>query len=208
MAAAPVAPAPAPKFSFKAPLPPSASASSSTFTSTSFNNNNPNITSGASAASQAPETATAPAAGKQRRVSLALPSSPRVVPAWHFRDDTSVPYADPDPADSASAAGRKGKVCRIALEPDDDADAGELEGGERDASPCAGAGGPGVDKGEKQEPGTGTPTGKKPRRKWTPAETQMLVDGCNIHGVGNWKAILSDPALEFQGRSPVDLKDR
>ncbi|KAJ7833039.1 hypothetical protein B0H14DRAFT_2364487, partial [Mycena olivaceomarginata] len=49
---------------------------------------------------------------------------------------------------------------------------------------------------------------KKPRRKWTPAETQMLVDGCNIHGVGNWKAILSDPALEFQGRSPVDLKDR
>ncbi|KAJ7782150.1 hypothetical protein B0H14DRAFT_3585433 [Mycena olivaceomarginata] len=28
------------------------------------------------------------------------------------------------------------------------------------------------------------------------------------HGVGNWKAILSDPTLEFQGRSPVDLKDR
>jgi hypothetical protein len=174
MAAAPVAPAPAPKFSFRAPLPPSASASSSTSasTSTSFNNNNPSITSGASAASQAPETA--PAAGKQRRVSLALPSSPRVVPAWHFRDDTSVPYAEPDPADSA--AGRKGKVRRIELEPDDDADAGELEGGERDASPSAGV--DKTEKGEKQE--AGTPTGKKPRRKWTPAETQMLVDGCNI----------------------------
>ncbi|KAJ7833045.1 hypothetical protein B0H14DRAFT_3463022 [Mycena olivaceomarginata] len=162
MAAAPVAPAPAPKFSFKAPLPPSASASSSTSpsTSTSFNNINPNTTSGASAASQAPETETAPAAGKQRRVSLALPSSPRVVPAWHFRDDTSVPYADPDPADSASAsaAGRKGKVRRIALEPDDDADAGELEGGERDASPSAGV--DKTEKGEKQE--AGTPTGKKP----------------------------------------------
>jgi hypothetical protein len=38
------------------------------------------------------------------------------------------------------------------------------------------------EKGEKQEAraGTGTPTGKKPRRKWTPAETQMLVDRCNI----------------------------
>ncbi|KAJ7028118.1 hypothetical protein C8F04DRAFT_1188951 [Mycena alexandri] len=49
---------------------------------------------------------------------------------------------------------------------------------------------------------------KKVRRKWTPAETQMLVDGCTKHGVGNWKAILSDPALTFAGRSPVDLKDR
>ncbi|KAJ7017381.1 hypothetical protein C8F04DRAFT_1279585 [Mycena alexandri] len=49
---------------------------------------------------------------------------------------------------------------------------------------------------------------KKVRRKWTPAETQMLVDGCTKHSVGNWKAILSDPALTFAGRSPVDLKDR
>jgi hypothetical protein len=28
------------------------------------------------------------------------------------------------------------------------------------------------------------------------------------HGVGNWKAILNDPSLHFDNRSPVDLKDR
>ncbi|KZV82018.1 hypothetical protein EXIGLDRAFT_844110 [Exidia glandulosa HHB12029] len=50
---------------------------------------------------------------------------------------------------------------------------------------------------------------KRMRRKWTAEETQMLVDGCNSHGVGNWKAILSDPKLTFEaGRTPVDLKDR
>lgn len=27
-------------------------------------------------------------------------------------------------------------------------------------------------------------------------------------GVGNWKAILNDPELTFDNRSPVDLKDR
>lgn len=66
---------------------------------------------------------------------------------------------------------------------------------------------------------------KKPRKKWTAEETQMLVDGCNkvcpgryraFHfissrmqwGVGNWKTILNDPELKFDSRSPVDLKDR
>jgi hypothetical protein len=72
------------------------------------------------------------------------------------------------------------------------------------------------------------PVEKKPRKKWTLEETQMLVDGCNIvrcplfffpinflahffslkWGVGNWKAILKDPNLKFDNRSPVDLKDR
>ncbi|XP_006455646.1 hypothetical protein AGABI2DRAFT_121547, partial [Agaricus bisporus var. bisporus H97] len=52
------------------------------------------------------------------------------------------------------------------------------------------------------------PPEKKPRKKWSPEETQMLVDGCNRHGVGNWKTILSDPTLTFDNRSPVDLKDR
>ena len=28
------------------------------------------------------------------------------------------------------------------------------------------------------------------------------------YGVGNWKAILNDPELKFDSRSPVDLKDR
>ncbi|VDB95382.1 unnamed protein product [Peniophora sp. CBMAI 1063] len=54
---------------------------------------------------------------------------------------------------------------------------------------------------------TGSPE-KKVRRKWTMEETQQLVDGCNKHGVGNWKAILNDPTFSFEGRSPVDLKDR
>lgn len=27
-------------------------------------------------------------------------------------------------------------------------------------------------------------------------------------GVGNWKSILNDPQFKFDGRSPVDLKDR
>ncbi|KAF9221773.1 hypothetical protein BS17DRAFT_710461 [Gyrodon lividus] len=49
---------------------------------------------------------------------------------------------------------------------------------------------------------------KKQRKKWSEQETQMLVDGCNTWGVGNWKAILKDPKLKFDNRSPVDLKDR
>lgn len=68
-------------------------------------------------------------------------------------------------------------------------------------------------------------TEKKPRKKWTMEETQMLVNGCNkvrcSHhqlvrrlrlcsqwGVGNWKSILNDPEFRFDNRSPVDLKDR
>ncbi|TBU52575.1 hypothetical protein BD310DRAFT_831898 [Dichomitus squalens] len=39
-------------------------------------------------------------------------------------------------------------------------------------------------------------------------ETHMLVAGCNKWGVGNWKSILNDPEFKFDGRSPVDLKDR
>ena len=42
---------------------------------------------------------------KTRRVSLALPSSPRLVPAWTFRDDTSIPDTMPE---------RKGKIRRLA----------------------------------------------------------------------------------------------
>ncbi|KAH8822787.1 hypothetical protein DL96DRAFT_1746422 [Flagelloscypha sp. PMI_526] len=49
---------------------------------------------------------------------------------------------------------------------------------------------------------------KKIRKKWSEEETQMLVNGCNKHGIGNWKSILNDPTLSFSERSPVDLKDR
>ncbi|KAJ7028116.1 hypothetical protein C8F04DRAFT_1291829 [Mycena alexandri] len=176
-------------FSFKAPfLPASATASTSAFTSASV----PCAPSHPEGSGQGQGSGQQ----KQRRVSLALPSSPRLVPAWNFRDDTSVPYAD---------AGRKGKVRRIDTARDDGESGGGEDGDEegRDADEGAREGGEGALVGK--ESGVKE---KKMRRKWTPAETQMLVDGCTKHGVGNWKAILSDPALTFAGRSPVDLKDR
>lgn len=48
------------------------------------------------------------------------------------------------------------------------------------------------------------------KHRWSAEETQALVDGCNKHGVGNWKKILSDPALSslFCDRTAGDLKDR
>jgi hypothetical protein len=46
------------------------------------------------------------------------------------------------------------------------------------------------------------------RLTWTPEETQALIQGCRIHGVGNWKKILTDPSLKFNSRTAVDLKDR
>ncbi|KAL4070162.1 hypothetical protein V8B97DRAFT_1900569 [Scleroderma yunnanense] len=110
---------------------------------------------------------------KQRRVSLALPSSPRLVPACNFRDDTGLTFQ------SASMPERKGKLRKIA----DDAAREPLDGGLVIQQ-------------------------KKQRKKWSEEETQMLVTGCNTWGVGNWKAILKDPNLKFDNRSPVDLKDR
>lgn len=130
---------------------------------------------------------------KQRRVSLALASSPKVFPAWSFRDDTTI--------DSHVTTGstlvpeKKGKMRRIATE----------DGTPADKAPLVAE--------------------KRQRKKWTEDETNMLVKGCNKvfdthlcslpftddcmkYGVGNWKAILNDPALKFDSRSPVDLKDR
>ncbi|KAH9916411.1 uncharacterized protein BXZ73DRAFT_105849 [Epithele typhae] len=115
--------------------------------------------------SAASTSAAAASSKPQRRVSLALPSSPRVFPAWSFRDDTGVGVHSGD-AD------------------EDDARA---------------------------HPGAAVPSDKpekKARKKWTMEETQMLVAGCNKWGVGNWKSILNDPEFRFDGRSPVDLKDR
>ncbi|KAK0216545.1 hypothetical protein EDD85DRAFT_435798 [Armillaria nabsnona] len=110
---------------------------------------------------------------KHRRTSLALPSSPKLVPAFSFRDDTGL---ESHVAETCLVPEKRGKLRRIS------ADA------ENDDWPQA--------------------TEKKLRKKWSAEETQMLVDGCNKHGVGNWKAILSDPDLKFDNRSPVDLKDR
>ncbi|KAH7911866.1 hypothetical protein BJ138DRAFT_1084798 [Hygrophoropsis aurantiaca] len=113
---------------------------------------------------------------KQRRVSLALPSSPRLVPAWNFRDDTGL--ASHVAESSSLMPERRGKMRRIA----DDGDLDDIDGFIIQQ--------------------------KKQRKKWTEEETQMLVKGCNKHGVGNWKAILKDTAFQFDSRSPVDLKDR
>lgn len=46
------------------------------------------------------------------------------------------------------------------------------------------------------------------RLRWSEEETQNLVDGCKVHGVGNWKKILMDPRYGFNNRTAVDLKDR
>ncbi|KAI6007071.1 hypothetical protein EDD15DRAFT_2394832 [Pisolithus albus] len=117
---------------------------------------------------------------KQRRVSLALPSSPRLVPAWNFRDDTGLASHKSSEQPATAMPERKGKVRKINNSVD-----------------------------EHCEPDSGLIIQqKKPRKKWTEEETQMLVAGCNTWGVGNWKAILKDPSLKFDNRSPVDLKDR
>ncbi|KAK0502531.1 hypothetical protein EDD18DRAFT_1317553 [Armillaria luteobubalina] len=110
---------------------------------------------------------------KHRRTSLALPSSPKLVPAFSFRDDTGL---ESHVAETCLVPEKRGKLRRISADTDND-----------------------------DWPQT---TEKKLRKKWSAEETQMLVDGCNKHGVGNWKAILSDPDLKFDNRSPVDLKDR
>ncbi|WBW73507.1 DNA-binding transcription factor Teb1 [Schizosaccharomyces osmophilus] len=49
---------------------------------------------------------------------------------------------------------------------------------------------------------------RKPRVKWTEKETNDLLRGCQIYGVGNWKKILMDERFQFVNRSPNDLKDR
>ncbi|KAJ7687143.1 hypothetical protein B0H17DRAFT_1332539, partial [Mycena rosella] len=80
--------------------------------------------------------------------------------------------------DICVAYARKGKVRRLAAASDDEDDAGA--GGGEDAPANL----------------------RKARRKWTQEETQMRVDRCNI-GVGNWKAILSDPNLAGGSEGPV-----
>lgn len=49
---------------------------------------------------------------------------------------------------------------------------------------------------------------RRNRHKWSDQETSYLIQGCRIHGVGNWKKILTDPKFQFKGRTAVDLKDR
>lgn len=49
----------------------------------------------------------------------------------------------------------------------------------------------------------------RPRMRWSPAETDQLVKGVAIYGMGKWKKILHHGEFSFlPGRTPVDLKDR
>ena len=62
-------------------------------------------------------TTTAPstqAVLKQRRVSLALPSSPRVVQAWSFRDDTGLEARGSSAAPASPE--KKGKMRKISVD--------------------------------------------------------------------------------------------
>ncbi len=47
------------------------------------------------------------------------------------------------------------------------------------------------------------------RTAWTEEETDQLVKGVAIYGMGRWKSILDHPELHFRaGRTNMDLKDR
>ncbi|ANB11465.1 Myb family protein (predicted) [Sugiyamaella lignohabitans] len=49
---------------------------------------------------------------------------------------------------------------------------------------------------------------RRVRLGWSKQETEYLMEGCKVHGVGNWKKILTDPNFQFNCRTAVDLKDR
>lgn len=49
---------------------------------------------------------------------------------------------------------------------------------------------------------------KQVRKRWTEIETNHMLLGVHKYGVGKWKQILADPSYSFNGRRPVDLKDR
>lgn len=90
---------------------------------------------------------------KQRRVSLASPSSPRVVQPWCFRDEMGLDSQSTEAASSA-LADEKGSSTT------------EKKGKMRKVDPTA--------------DGTLPAPEKKPRKKWTHEETMMLVNGCQI----------------------------
>lgn len=56
---------------------------------------------------------------------------------------------------------------------------------------------------------TGRRTYTRERTAWTEEETDQLVKGVAIYGIGRWKSILDHPELHFrEGRTNMDLKDR
>ena len=112
-----------------------------------------------------PSSSSSSQSAKQRRVSLALPSSPRVFPAWSFRDDTGlgVHSADADADATDGDEEKKGKMRRISPDGAQPLPAGPYPHPLSQSVPLSLS--------DKPE--------KKPRKKWTMEETQMLVAGCN-----------------------------
>lgn len=57
--------------------------------------------------------------------------------------------------------------------------------------------------------GTAKRTYTRERTAWTEEETDQLIKGVAIYGMGRWKSILDHPELHFrEGRTNMDLKDR
>ena len=64
-------------------------------------------------------------------------------------------------------------------------------------------------KGEKNDAPPGKRLYLRPRMRWSQAETDQLVKGVAIYGMGKWKKILNHAEFSFlPGRTTVDLKDR
>ena len=64
-------------------------------------------------------------------------------------------------------------------------------------------------KDQSTSPGTAKRTYNRGRTKWTEEETDQLVKGVAIYGVGRWKNILEHSEFHFKkGRTSMDLKDR
>ena len=52
------------------------------------------------------------------------------------------------------------------------------------------------------------PNATRSRKKWEQQETEDLLHGVALYGIGNWNKILRDPSYRFNARSSIDLKDR
>jgi hypothetical protein len=110
---------------------------------------------------------------KQRRVSLAVPPSARVVPLWTFRDDTTVEkhVAETPTTATLTATSMHDMMGSTSMGPPpvpltmSPRQAYDIE---EDMKPLSGL----------SSDLFGRPE-KKVRKKWTMEETQMLVDGCN-----------------------------
>ena len=62
---------------------------------------------------------------------------------------------------------------------------------------------------EKEQQGRGKRIYLRGRRNWTDKETDFLLKGVGIYGIGKWKKILNHDGFSFHPeRTTVDLKDR